>query len=117
MPRQKQEEEKKKTRKRKTSNPQSKEEVALVKREEKEEDISLERVNALYKLGTALYKSEMFPNVKSSDAAIAIIEYGRELGLKPVVALQTMSVINGRICIEYYKEELKWYEKLFYSLP
>ncbi|MCD6371519.1 MAG: recombinase RecT [Candidatus Aenigmarchaeota archaeon] len=100
MARQKQEEEKKKTRKRKAPNQiKNESEVAIVKREE-QEDISLERVNALYKLGTALYKSEMFPNVKSSDAAIAIIEYGRELGLKPVVALQTMSVINGRICIE-----------------
>jgi len=100
MPRQKQTEEKKKTIKTTKAETKNKKDVALVKKEKKEEDISLEKINAIYKLGTALYKSKMFPNVGSPEGAITIIEYGRELGLKPVVALQTMSVINGKICIE-----------------
>lgn len=48
----------------------------------------------------AMVKSEMFPNVKSKFGAAAIIQYGIELGLPPVVALQTMCVISGKICME-----------------
>jgi len=54
----------------------------------------------LFQLAEGLVRSEMFPNVKNKYGALAIIEYGRELGIKPVVALQTMSVVKGRICIE-----------------
>jgi len=48
----------------------------------------------------AMVQSEMFPNVKTKFGAAAIIEYGIELGLPPVVALQTMCVISGKICME-----------------
>ena len=45
-------------------------------------------------------KSEMFPNVKSLAGFVTIIEYGRELGIPPVAALQTMAIISGKITIE-----------------
>lgn len=54
----------------------------------------------LEKLGKFLYQSKLFPGIGSISGAITIIEYGRELGLKPVQALQTMSIVKGRICIE-----------------
>lgn len=47
-----------------------------------------------------LFRSGLFPQTRNKYGTLAIIEYGRELGLRPVVALQTMSVIKGRICIE-----------------
>lgn len=48
----------------------------------------------------AMVKSGMFPNVKTKYGAAAIVEYGIELGLPPLVSLQTMSVISGKICME-----------------
>lgn len=54
----------------------------------------------ILRLADALYQSGMFPNVKNKYGALAIIEYGRELGIQPVISLQTMSVINGKICME-----------------
>lgn len=71
---------------------------AIVK---KEEDKALvPSAENILKLSKALYLSGMFPNVKNEYGALAIIEYGRELGIQPVIALQTMSVISGRICME-----------------
>jgi len=57
-------------------------------------------VQNLWQLAEGLYKSGMFPQVKNAYGAMTIIEYGRELGIQPVMALQTMSVVNGTICIE-----------------
>jgi len=67
----------------------------------KEEDKAIvPSAQNLLLLSDALHQSGMFPNVRSKFGALAIIEYGRELGLQPVIALQTMSVISGKICIE-----------------
>lgn len=57
-------------------------------------------VSDLMQLGTALAQSGMFPHAKSAAGAVAIIECGRELGIKPVMALQTMAVIKGKLSIE-----------------
>ena len=57
-------------------------------------------VSNLEKLSGYLYKSGMFPQFKNAHQAITVIEYGRELGIQPVQALQTMCVINGKLCIE-----------------
>lgn len=56
-------------------------------------------VNQLMKLGDALAKSGMFPDVKTPAAAIAKIEAGRELGIKPVMALNSLYVVSGRLAI------------------
>jgi hypothetical protein len=51
-------------------------------------------------LAQDLLNSGMFPAVKNVAGAITIIEYGRELGIPPVAALQTMAIVNGRLCME-----------------
>jgi len=73
-------------------------EVAIIKRDD-DRAIIPEATN-LERLGRWLYGSKMFPGIQSISGAITIIEYGRELGLKPVQALQTMSIVKGRVCIE-----------------
>ena len=35
-------------------------------------------------------KSRMFPGIKDEYQALAVVEYGRELGIKPIMALQTI---------------------------
>jgi len=35
-------------------------------------------------------KSKMFPNLKDKFQVLAVVEYGRELGVKPIMALQTI---------------------------
>lgn len=57
-------------------------------------------VQSLRLLATDLANSRLFPNVQSIPGAIAIIEYGRELGVPPVAALQSMSVIKGKLTME-----------------
>ena len=51
-------------------------------------------------LAQDLVNSQMFPNAKSVPGVIAIIQAGFELGIPPVAALNTMSVINGRLALE-----------------
>lgn len=63
-------------------------------------DAYLANAQDLLTMAEGLAKSKMFPNVKDEYGAMAMIEYGRELGLPPVVALQTMSVVNGKLCVE-----------------
>jgi len=77
---------------------EEKEEKTLVK---KEDDTALvPAAENILKLAKALYQSGMFKNVENEYGALAIIEYGRELGIQPVISLQTMSVVNGKICME-----------------
>ena len=63
-------------------------------------EIELPDSKNLMNLADSLLKSQLFPQAKSVYGVATIIEYGRELGLPPVAALQTMSVIKGRIAIE-----------------
>jgi hypothetical protein len=51
-------------------------------------------------LASDLLNSGLFPAVKNVAGAITIIEYGRELGIPPVAALQTMAIVQGRLCME-----------------
>lgn len=71
---------------------------AIVK---KDDDTALvPSADNILKLADALFQSGMFQNVESKYGALAIIEYGRELGIQPVISLQTMSVVKGKICME-----------------
>ncbi len=54
---------------------------------------------ALIKVGESLFKSGLFPNVKNPFGAYAIVQYGAELGIGPMTALQTMAIISGKICM------------------
>jgi len=73
-------------------------ELAVIKRDD--DKALLPDSGNLEKLGRFLFQSKLFPGIQSISGAVAIIEYGRELGLKPVQALQTMSIVKGRVCIE-----------------
>ncbi|MFA5377596.1 MAG: hypothetical protein WC455_17730 [Dehalococcoidia bacterium] len=74
-------------------------ETAIIKHEEKPLAIVPSAQN-LRMLSQDLLNSGMFPAVKNVAGAITIIEYGRELGIPPVAALQTMSIVNGKLCME-----------------
>lgn len=54
---------------------------------------------SLIKVADALFKSQLFPNVRNSFGAYAIVEYGAELDIPPMTSLQTMSIISGKICM------------------
>ena len=54
----------------------------------------------LRSLAMDLLKSGLFGQVKSVEGAITVIEYGRELGIPPVAALQTMAIVQGKLCME-----------------
>ncbi|MBT9164054.1 MAG: hypothetical protein DDT23_00043 [candidate division WS2 bacterium] len=77
---------------------ESKKEEKMSKIVRKESEVLPSRMGELIKFSELLYKSGMFPNVNSAMGALAIIEYGRELGIPPVIALNSISVIKGRLC-------------------
>lgn len=45
----------------------------------------------------ALFESGLFPNVRNPAGAFAVVQYGSELGLAPMVSLQNINVINGKL--------------------
>lgn len=57
-------------------------------------------VSSLEMISKKLHQSGLFTHLKNPYQALAVVEYGRELGVPPMAALQTMAVINGRICVE-----------------
>jgi hypothetical protein len=66
------------------------EEKALIKKEE---------VPNLFPVAKALFTSGIFPNVKNEYGAFAVVQYGHELGIGPMTALQSMSIVQGKICM------------------
>ncbi len=62
--------------------------------------VAIPSAQNLRMLAQDLLNSGMFPAVKNVAGAITIIEYGRELNIPPVAALQTMAIVNGRLCME-----------------
>jgi len=72
--------------------------------EKKEEAIilapaSLPDAQNLRALATDMINSTFFKSVAAVPQAVAIILHGQEIGLSPTVALQTISIVNGRMCI------------------
>jgi len=53
----------------------------------------------LYRIAKGLFDSALFPQCKNRFGAFAITQYGHELGLGPMVALQSMAIIQGKITI------------------
>jgi hypothetical protein len=52
---------------------------------------------SLFKVADLLFKSGMFPQTRNACGLFSIVEYGRELGIEPMIALQTMAVVQGKI--------------------
>ncbi len=54
---------------------------------------------ALLRVSEGLFKSGLFPGVSNSYGAFAVVEYGHELGLPPMIALQNINIIKGRFAV------------------
>jgi len=54
---------------------------------------------ALKKISGWLAQGRMFPHARSAEEIYCIIQYGAEVGIPPVTALQNIAVINGRIAM------------------
>lgn len=61
-------------------------------------------IEQLMKVSNMLADGKMFvhPSTKkplSPGEVFSIVEYGREVGLEPVMSLQNISIVNGRLCM------------------
>lgn len=54
---------------------------------------------ALMRVAEGLYNSGLFPNAKSPAGAFAIVQYGHELGIPPMVSLQNINIVSGKPCV------------------
>ena len=64
-------------------------------------EIALREVNVddsvkLQKVSQGLFQSGIFPNLKSTYGAYAVVQYGYELGLGPMTSLQNINLIQGK---------------------
>jgi hypothetical protein len=50
----------------------------------------------LWMLAQGFFNSGLFPNTKNAYGAMAIIELGREIGVPPMIALNTINIIEGK---------------------
>ena len=73
----------------------------IVSREPEDEKaiVKKEEVPNLFPVARALFKSGIFPNVRNEYGAFSIVQYGHELGIGPMTALQSMSIVQGKICM------------------
>ncbi len=62
-------------------------------------DVMPPEIDNMLKLAKFLFESGMFPDVKSVAGVLATIEFGRELGIPPVLALNNIRNIRGRLTI------------------
>ena len=51
---------------------------------------------ALLQTSESLFKSQIYPHIKSKEQAFAIIHYGHEIGVGPMIALQNINFIQGK---------------------
>lgn len=47
-------------------------------------------------VATSLFESGLYPNLRNPAGAFAVVQYGAELGLGPMVSLQNINIINGK---------------------
>ncbi len=59
--------------------------------------IKPEESMTLSKVGAGLFKSGLFPNAKNEYGAFAIVQYGAELGIGPMMALKNINIISGQL--------------------
>ena len=50
----------------------------------------------LISVADKLHESNLYPAIKNAAGMFAIVEYGRELGVGPMMALQNISMISGK---------------------
>jgi len=54
----------------------------------------------LERVAKRLFESKLFNHLENPTQAIAIVEFGRELGIPPMQALQMMAIVNGKLCVQ-----------------
>jgi len=65
----------------------------------KEEGHFPSKWNVVEKVAEKLFRSGLFTHLKNPAQAVAIVEYGRELGVAPMQALSMMAIINGKLAM------------------
>ncbi len=61
---------------------------------------TLTKFDAVVEIAEKLHQSGLFTHLKNSGQAVAVVEYGRELGVPPMQSLQMMAVIKGKIAMQ-----------------
>ena len=61
--------------------------------------VSIPDAANLRAIATDMINSAFFKSVSAVPQAVAIILYGQALGIEPVVALQTIQPVSGRMCV------------------
>ena len=56
-----------------------------------------EKSLVLQKVADGLFKSGLFPNAKNVYGAFALVQYGRELGIGPMMSLKNINLISGQL--------------------
>ena len=51
----------------------------------------------LQKVSEGLFASGLFPNAKNKFGAFAIVQYGRELGIPPMMSLKNINLFSGQL--------------------
>jgi hypothetical protein len=65
-----------------------------------DEGVALRTIDEVFRFAEAVHQSRLAPKQFDSPQAILVaIQHGLEIGLKPMQALQSIAVINGRPCI------------------
>lgn len=54
----------------------------------------------LIMIAEKLHASGLFIHLENAEQAVAVIEYGREIGVPPMQSLQMMAVIKGKLCVQ-----------------
>jgi len=72
----------------------------LVKAEMAVQTYDVDKALKLEKIAEKLLKGGLFPQLKNKEGVFTVIEFGYELGIPPVVALQNMAIIKGKIVME-----------------
>lgn len=54
----------------------------------------------LIMIAEKLHASGLFTHLENANQAVAVIEYGREIGVPPMQSLQMMAVIKGKLCMQ-----------------
>jgi hypothetical protein len=60
-------------------------------------DPKIKNTLALQDVAKGLFGSGLFPSARNEFGVFAIIEYGRELGIDPMMALQNINIIGGKL--------------------
>lgn len=61
--------------------------------------VGLPDIKNLRETVTELMNSQFFKAILTAPQGIAIVLYGQALGVEPVIALQTIQPVNGRMCV------------------